>query len=373
MPHDLVIFGEDWGGHPSSTQHLARGLLADRKIIWMNSLGLRRPRLTAHDVMRASGKITALLKPPARREAAPLPDGLSVIAPRAISWPGSALVQALNGESLARQIRPVLARRRITRPILWTSLPTALPVLGKLDERAVVYYAGDDFGALAGVDHGPVLKLEAQLAARAGLILAASPQIAARFPDAKTHVIAHGADIDLFSAPAAIAPDLPQGKPIAGFYGSLSDWIDVERLTQAVRDLPDWNFVFIGPIQTEASALQALPNVHFLGPKPHRQLPSYAQHWSVSMLPFRDNEQIRACNPLKLREYLAAGTPILSTPFPAMQPFAHLISVAEPDQPLAVALQAAMHDHRNGLRKASVQGATWAARAQEVSALLETL
>ena len=58
---------------------------------------------------------------------------------------------------------------------------------------------GDDFSALHGVDHAPVVALEQRLAARAQLILAASPEIAARFPPAKTMVVSHGVDIDMFS------------------------------------------------------------------------------------------------------------------------------------------------------------------------------
>jgi len=374
MPHDLVMFGEDWDGHPSSTQHLARNLLASRKILWVNSLGLRRPRFTQHDFIRASQKIAALLRKSAPKVQAPLPENLTLVSPRALCWPGSRIVQLINGQSLSRQIEPIRSAKNFSKPILWTSLPTAVPVIGKLNERALVYYCGDDFGALAGVDHGPVLKLEQHLAAKADLILAASPQIAARFSDKKTRVIAHGADVDLFAAPVPRAPDLPKGKPIAGFYGSLSDWIDVERLTQAAKDLPDWDFVFVGPVHTNAASLSALPNVHFLGARSHHLLPGYAQHWNVSMLPFRDNDQIRACNPLKLREYLAAGTPIVSTPFPAMQPFAALISVARDGQPLSEALRIATLDTaRNPMRQASVQGATWAARAREVAGLLDQL
>ena len=373
MPHDLIVFGEDWGAHPSSTQHIARNLLEERKVLWVNSLGLRRPRLTARDFSRAAGKLKAIWHA-APSAAETVPESLSVIAPRALCWPASDVVNWLNGESLSRQIRSELARKNIRRPILWTSLPTALPVLGKLDERAVVYYCGDDFGALAGVDHRPVLSLEARLADKARLILAASPQIAARFAPEKTIVLPHGADIDLFSMPAPRAADLPAGGPIAGFYGSLSDWIDIDLLVETARALPHWTFVFIGPEQADVSRLKALGNTCFLGRKAHHDLPSYVQHWTVSLLPFKDNDQIRACNPLKLREYLAAGHPIAATPFPALEPFADLISLCGPGRNFAdTILQAGQDQARNISRRASVQDASWLARAAQISDLLDQL
>jgi len=54
---DIVIFGEDWGRHPTSTQALAAELARERRILWVNSVGLRRPR--AGDLRRLLGKARA--------------------------------------------------------------------------------------------------------------------------------------------------------------------------------------------------------------------------------------------------------------------------------------------------------------------------
>ena len=58
MTHDLLVFGEDWGGLPSSTQHLIGKLATDHKTVWINSIGLRRPRLCLHDIKRMWNKMT---------------------------------------------------------------------------------------------------------------------------------------------------------------------------------------------------------------------------------------------------------------------------------------------------------------------------
>lgn len=375
MTAPLVVFGEDWGRHPSSTQHLVRRLAAEAPVIWVNSIGMRRPRLDVHDVRRAAGKVfrsrQALGSGPAP---VPPPAGMTVVSPLAVSWPGSRLAFAANRELLARQILPHLAERGLTRPILWTSLPTALPAVGRLGERAVVYYCGDDFGALTGVDHEPVLEMEAGLVAKADLVLAASPALAARFPASKTLLLPHGADVALFSSPAPRAADLPNGRPIAGFYGSLSDWIDVELLAYAARELVYWDFVLVGQVETDVSALEALPNVRLLGRREHAALPGYAQHWTASLLPFRDTAQIRACNPLKLREYLAAGGPIVATDFPALAPYRDLIEVAPAREAFVAALrESAVAPDRSAERRARVAGETWEARAAEVSRALAAI
>ena len=167
--------------------------------------------------------------------------------------------------------------------------------------------------------------------------------------------------------------DLPSG-PVAGFYGNLADWIDVEALAAAATMLPNWTFVCVGPVTTDVSLLARLPNVRLLGVRPHSELPGYLQHWQVSLLPFRDCPQITACNPLKLREYLAAGTPIVSAPFPALAPYRRFVVEVEPGSTLASAILAAAIDTgRNALRRASVAGESWDSRAQTLSERLETL
>ncbi|MGL5006713.1 MAG: glycosyltransferase [Plesiomonas sp.] len=393
----LVVLGEDWGGHPSSTQHLIKRLLHDRQIIWVNSIGLRRPRFNRRDLTRLWQKLWAILRHHYQKkkhsdinshtqahivettvvEAMTLDntnieatkhqttklentdssseyEAISqdtstlnapfVIAPLALPLPGVAWARPINRYLLKKQILSVMKKHHITSPILWLSLPTGVDLIDTLNERAVIYYCGDDFSALAGVDHQAIHPLEQELVEKADLILAASPTLASRFPPEKTQLLPHGVDIQLFSQPQARAVDLPIGKPIAGFYGSLSTWINVELLAEVARTLTNWNFVLIGPIQTDISAFHGIKNIYILGPRAHHDLPAYVQYWQVSMLPFYDNAQIRACNPLKLREYLAAKKPIVCTDFPALDGYRDLIHTANSAHSFCMALQLAALD-----------------------------
>lgn len=377
MSDDLVVFGEDWGAHPSSTQHIVSRLALDRRVLWINSIGLRRPRLHARDMVRITNKLaamTGIAKQPASGQTEHRPDKLEVLSPRAVCWPGSKLAANINKMILGGQLRKAQARNALTNPVIWTSLPTAIDVVDEMNSRALVYYCGDDFSALAGVDHEPVARMEEKLAAQADLIIAASDVLAARFPACKTLLTPHGVDYQLFSAPAPRASDLPIGRPIAGFYGALADWIDVGMIARAARSLPDWDFVLIGPVQTDVSALTQLPNVRLLGPRAHSTLPSYSQHWTISMLPFHDNAQIQACNPLKLREYLAAGAPIVATQFAALTPYSDLVRIVTQRDSFANDLLEASKDiAHNDARRLRVRNESWDARARDVAAALARL
>lgn len=376
MTRDLIVFGEDWGAHPSSTQHLVRQYLGRRKVIWVNSLGLRMPKLNMADGRRILSKLGDL----ARRSFDAVPGGSKqrqpdrIIAPAAIPLPGNKTAASLTRALVSRQIATAMSALDVKKPILWTSLPTAEPLLGAFDEHAVVYYAGDDFGALHGVDHAPVLELEARLAAKSRLILAASVEIAARFPREKTMVVPHGVDIDLFSTPRERPKDLPWGGPIIGFYGNVSGWIDTGLIARAARMMPEAQFVMIGPINADIRHLAVHPNVSFLGPKKHHELPAYVQHFDVAILPFLDTPQIRACNPLKLREYMASGTAIAATEFPALEPYRSLVHVGHDARSFTYAIMDALKDkQRAGLRQRAVSNETWSRRAEDVAAVMDLL
>ena len=216
--------------------------------------------------------------------------------------------------------------------------------------------------------------MEQELAEKVDLILVVSKTLARKFTHPNTIILPHGVDYPLFSSPAARGDDLPENGPIAGFYGSISAWLDTDILAQSAIALTSWKFVFIGDIKTDVSSLKALPNVYFLGSRPHDQLPSYVQHWNVAILPFRSNQQIDACNPLKLREYLASGTPIASTSFPAVREYENLVAIQSPKEPFSrVILRANNQREERASRQARVSTESWQHRATQLEALINHL
>ena len=109
------------------------------------------------------------------------------------------------------------------------------------------------------------------------------------------------------------------------------DWPLLDRLTAA---RPDWSFVFVGPVQREATTLAAVAelgrraNVHFLGFKPPEALAAYPQHFDVCVMPYRFNHYTNQIYPLKLHEYLASGQPTVGTPIATLTAFAEVVTLA---------------------------------------------
>ncbi len=320
---DIVVFSNDWGGDPLSKVHIMRLLAKDNRILWVNSIGNRTPRADTHDLKRIWNKVSSFTK--GVREVEP---NIYVLAPLALPFYGSSSVRLANGELLRAQIRHAMSRLRFIRPISWSFLPASAPVSGRLGERLVIYHCVDEFSAFADTNGQHIAELEARLLAKADLVITSAERLfeRKRIQNPHTVLVKHGVDFRHFvkacdpstEAPAEIAR-LP--KPVLGFFGLLAHWVDLEALEACARAFPQGSVAILGKVapDVDPSALQSLPNVHFLGRKPYAELPAYCRGFDVALMPFKVNELTLNANPLKVREYLAAGLPCVSTDLPEVR------------------------------------------------------
>lgn len=374
---DLIVFGTQWGGLPSATHHLMSHMPAPNRVLWVNSVALDWPNLSltaaGRTALTIASEMVGLAEPGrvfSRRKPA-VPPG-PVVRSRFIPMARSASARAINRALLRNRVGEAARCFRIKRPVLWISQPTALDAIGNLGESAVVYYRDDDFDLPAGADPVRCKEIEAELAERADLIITASADVAERFPATKTHILPHAVDNDLFGLPARRALDLPLGR-VAGFTGTLSPALDYELIAATARLLPDWQFVFVGKIAADVSAIANLSNVSLLGPRLHKDAPGYAQHWTAGLIPYRQDPRVHGCDPLKLREYLAAGRPIVTTPFPALQRYSHLVETASTPEDFAAAIERTRFDDNAAARRAAVANESWDIRAAEAAALIDSV
>ena len=214
MTRDLIVFAEDWGSLPSSTQHLVNHLRKTRKVVWINSIGLRRPTFQWRDLKRIWQKLTTVNHLTKANDSVSGNADFHIINPRTLPAPRSPLERKIASSLLSAQLRPVIKKVGLESPILWTSLPTAVDMANELEVSALVYYCGDDFSALAGVDHSTVIEREIDLVNQADLIMTVSQKLMSRFPTDRTKLIPHGVDFKLFTTATQRATDLPNdGRP----------------------------------------------------------------------------------------------------------------------------------------------------------------
>jgi hypothetical protein len=317
---DIVCFANDWDGDPLSKTHLMRLLARENRVLWVNSLGNRSPRATRYDARRVVKKL---------RDAAAglraVEPNLTVLAPLYVPAYGTEAVRAVNRMMVRFQVLRAMRRLGMRRPITWAFLPAAAPVAGTLGEDLVVYHVVDEFSAFSDASEH-VGELEERLLARADLVIASSERLAQAKARSNPRVVLvrHGVDHAHFARaldPATKVPDdlarLP--RPVVGFFGLLADWIDLD-LVRAVADAhPQASVALLGRVATSLAPLEGARNVHLLGRKPYADLPAYCRGFDVAMTPFRLNELALAANPLKAREYVAAGLPNVCTDLPELR------------------------------------------------------
>ena len=248
---DIVCVGfADWETKLWTNQHhLMSRLAAANRVLFVESLGLRRPQLAGRDLGRMARRLRRGLAPP--RTA----DGLQVLSPLVIPAHGSAAARAFNRRALPWLVARAARRLDLRRPLLWAYVPQAEALLHALDPAQVVYHCVDDIAAQEDVDTDSFRAAESRFAARADLVLASSPALAERMRTLSDNVLyaPNVADTALFSRalePGPVDPALAAlPEPRITFTGAVvSKKLDFDLLGALADAHRDWTFALVGPV-----------------------------------------------------------------------------------------------------------------------------
>ena len=373
----IVYFGNDWfADNRTSSHHVARQLAARTEVLYVECPGLRAPEASSRDLGRIVRKIGRALRP-----AVAVTEHLSVKT--LVQWPAhrSPLVARFNRWWSRATVALARSGQR-SAPIAWCTVPHVAGFIGDLGARAIVYHCIDDYSSLPGVDAEAVRAMDDRLARRADLVIAASGPVfeSRRALNANTMLVPHGVDFDHFATarrdlvpkPSELA-DLTG--PIVGFTGLIERWIDVELVGWLAQQVPQATFVMVGRVAIPAEQLPSAPNLRWLGPRPYERLPEYGAYFDAAIIPYRLNAQVHAANPLKLREYLSMGLPIVSVSTPEIDKFAHVVAITHSREAFRDALVAALAAPPDAAaverRQAVAREGTWSARVDEILARLQ--
>jgi glycosyltransferase involved in cell wall biosynthesis len=293
------------------------------------------------------------------------------------------MASAVNRTVLRTTIRALRVRLGIDRFQLWTFLPNTAPYVGTLGEEMAIYYCVDEWSLFSYLDRKQTQEAERALLTKVDAVFAINAALAEakRKLNPRTFVSPHGVDHAAFAKaldPATVVPsDIDRiPRPRLGFYGTLRDWVDFELLAHVARKRPGWQLVLIGQQLGDLSAIHGLPNVHLLGQKPHAELPAYCKGFDVGMIPYRIDERMTYVNPLKLREYLSAGLPVVSTPVPEVAKFSKLARVATTPDEFVAACEAALRETSEAQRRErsdAMKSETWSARVEHVARTIDEM
>lgn len=348
----------------------ARVLYFDPPVTWIAPLRdpAAKPKLKAYRAAgeQVCGHVTAYALPPV--------------------WPFFNKYRAVNRRNqkkISACVRARMAEAGFEKPVLWCYSPVSADVVDRIPHSALVYDCVDRHSAYGGLmDPALVDAMELELAGKADMVFATAESLAERLRtvNPRAMFLPNGANYELFrhAAEPGEVPEDMKGLhgPVFGFVGALQECIEYNFAASAARARPAWNFVFIGRENpgVDLSGLRGLPNVHFLGLKPHDQLPRYIARFDACLNLFASSALSKDVSPLKFYEYLATGKPIVSTPQPdQILQFAPLLHIARTADEFIAACEEALEDtgpERMAARMEEGRKSSWDARVEEMERVL---
>ncbi|MFN3629963.1 MAG: glycosyltransferase [Casimicrobiaceae bacterium] len=292
--YDLVVFSHlRWDFVYQRPQHLLSRMARDRRVFFVE------------EPEHAEGPASIVASSPCA--------GVTVLRARTpVDSVGFSNAQLRVLEPL---LRGCLAEQGVREAIAWFYTPMALPLLGAVPARAVVYDCMDELSAF---DFAPpqLLQREAELLQRADLVLTGGPSLyeAKKSRHPHVHCFPSAVDVAHFAPRAGRADDSDIAHPRLGFFGVIDERLDIGLIAALAAAEPNWQIVMVGPVvKIDPATLPRAANIHWLGQQPYDALPAFVQGWQVCLLPFALNAATRFISPTKTLEYMAAEKPVVST------------------------------------------------------------
>lgn len=366
----VIYFGNDWfAENRTSSHHIARQLARRMPLLYVDTPGMRSPTASSRDLrkmFRIARKFRAVPESVGPR--------LWHLTVPQIPFRGLPFVESLNRALGRWLVRRAARYLRFGRRLSWFAVPHPAAIAGMLEDELVVYYVVDDYAALAQMDAERIQRLDDELTARADVVFVCSETLLKRKRELNQNVqySPHGVDFELFRQAQDPATEIAEParalrQPIIGYFGSIAGQIDLELIAYLAGRRKNWTFLLIGMASVNVDALTALPNVHLAGPQPYESLPQWAKAFDVAIVPYRRDRFVLNSNPLKIREYLAAGKPVVSVRAPEIERFSDVVFLADSHEDFLDKIQQALEAETAEIRErrmALVRNSSWEACAE---------
>jgi len=354
-------------------------LADEHEVLLINSIGMRMP--LPGKTSRFGHRIWRKLKSMLRFLRTPEPNlpRFHVLSPVTLPFYGNPWLRRINYFAIRLQVRVAMWWLGIENPNIVVTIPTAFEVAKRLPHNSLVYNRSDKHSAFAEANAEYIKSLEKKLLQESDCVLYVSRSLMNEergVARGQPVFLDHGVDLELFTC-SVEHPDLAEiPHPRIGFVGTLRQGVvDLELLERVAREIPEASLVLVGNADTCPSSLLELDNVFSLGSRPHSEVPALASGLDAALMPWVQNDWIRNCNPIKLKEYLALGLSVVSMPFAELEHYRDVVLVADdPDDFIAkvrIAIGTGGMSNIEG-RRAKVLSSSWDNKAELLSLLCES-
>jgi glycosyltransferase involved in cell wall biosynthesis len=355
---EIVYVANDWRGeNKTSAHHIAEELSRRNRLLYVEAAGQRAPRASGRDLKKIVNKLAKAWSKPVEVAA-----NVAVYSPLILPFHKYGVVRRINRVLLKFQMRRACRITGFRNPLLWIVLPHYSTLVSDVPNKGIVYYCVDEYSSQPNVEKERIQAMEKLVLENADVVFAVSDVLleGKRRLNANAFLSPHGVDFGLFNEAADEATGIPDdiraiGRPIAGFFGLIEEWIDLDLIARAADALPDVSFVMIGSIAQSTDFLKPKQNVHFLGHRKYTSLPAYLKAFDVGLLPYKLNTQVINSNPKKLREYLAGGKPVVSVRVREVEKYGGLVEIVDSPEDFARAIRRSITDDTAEKRKQRIE------------------
>lgn len=373
---DILILSDDWHGSPTSTIHLCRRLVQSNRLFWFNIIN-RMPTLSWGDAKKVATIARRWVGPNRElTEAVTVHDQPAVPAPVVTQTPFliprfTRSLREVNRSCLMRAYRKIQQQHEIVDPIVLTTWPSTVDFVRDLPAATKIYYCVDEWEDYPGLNSDHFRTMELEMLDVVDGFAATSRVLETKRSEQDSRIyLPHGVDVDHFDVPLTDPIEVMESipRPIAGFFGHVAEWVDVDLIATLARKFPDLSFVLIGGVHVDVSELESLSNVHLLGQVPYSELPQYARYFDLGMVPFVLNKLTDAVNPLKLLEYFALGIPVLASALPYLEQYGGPLYLASTPTEFIEQMQSIVDADFDGSGALQIaRQHTWDNRAEQLS------
>ena len=314
-----IGFSKNWNDVPTSTTHVLREIAKREPTLWVESIGTRAPKLTnARDVGHLFTRIKRFFTKASKKD-----HQLKVLSPLLLPTPQTRLQYGINQRLFSHYLKREGIDKKNQHLTFWSFLPNTFKLIEPYRERSkLIYYCTDDWPLFSRLNEKFIRKQENELIAAADILFVTSKFLGRKLKqltERPVHYVSHGVPYAQFAR--AVKIDMPKPTylsnlkpgPTVGFYGNFSNWLDQPLIRGLAEAKPDWQFVMIGSVNDSITPLTDLKNLHFPGRIEHNDLPQWCAHFNAGFIPYDMKlEQLKSVNPIKCREMLSAGLPIVT-------------------------------------------------------------
>ncbi len=284
-----------------------------------------------------------------------------------------------NSQDFIESLKKILKEFNVSEYLLFTLHPVWKDVAPALDPMKRVYDLMDLYSGFPEAREDLIVG-EEKLIKDSDIVLSTAESLFkyAKEINGNVHLVRNGVDSEKFSKleKNGVLEGI-RDKPIIGYFGAITDWVDFGLLEYVIKDNLDKNFVFLGSVNSKGVRnLYKFKNVFFLGEVEHDDLTGYLAYFDVCLIPFVLNDLIKSTNPVKFYEYIASGKPVVTVNLPELEQYSDICYLSEDKKDFSRNIFKALHEYNEeivGKRIETAKENSWDKRVEDLIQCVDSL